>query len=222
MGKLYVFGCSYSSLYEMKLLNDPSINEYYKFRGGNFPKTWSEILSEDLDLELVNMSEWGFDNYSIFENMCKVADKITANDVVIIGWTQVIRFRLFSERFNQFRSINVWDITKNQELIDVSKDTIQEIIINRDNERWVKEVYNWMNVINRLSKLVKFKLIYWSFFPDFAELYIMNDLFKLGAETITQETNNVISNWHFGERGHEIQAKYFMEIVENKRKLKLI
>jgi hypothetical protein len=222
MAKLYVFGCSYSALYGVKQLNNPTINAYYKFRGDSFPQTWSEILSKDLNLELVNLADWGSDNYSIFENFCKVVDDIKEDDIVIIGWTEVTRFRLFSEKSNSFKYINVWDIKKNLDLINVSEEVIKEIIVNRDNQRWSKEVYNWMGVINRLSKSIGFKMHHWSFFIDFPDLYIINDILQLGAKTIGHETNDEIPDWHFGEKGHEVQAEYFKNLLLNKKIPKLI
>jgi hypothetical protein len=222
MAKLFVFGCSYSGVYSLKQLCNPAINAYYKFRGDSFPQTWSEILSKELNLELVNMAEWGSDNYSIFENFCKVVDDIKEDDIVIIGWTQVTRFRLFSEKSNSFKHINVWDIKNNLNFINVSEETIKEIIVNRDNKRWAKEVYNWMKLIDRLSKTINFKIYHWSFFIDFPDMYIINEMFELGAESIGHETNEVVSDWHFGEKGHIVQAEYFKNLILNKKKLKLI
>lgn len=222
MAKLYVFGCSYSGVYSLKELNNPVMNAYYKFRGDSFPQTWSEILSKELDLELVNLADWASDNYSIFENFCKVVDDIKEDDIVIVGWTQITRFRLFSEKSNSFKFVNVWDIKKNLDVLNISEKTIEEIIINRDNKIWSKEVYNWMKVMDRLSKLVNFKIYHWSFFIDFPDIYVINEMLELGAETIGVETNDEVSDWHFGEKGHEVQAQYFKDLILNKKKSKLI
>lgn len=222
MAKLFVFGCSYSGVYSLKQLYNPRMDAYYKFRGGSFPQTWSEILSKELNLELINLADWGSDNYSIFENFCKAVNDINEDDIVIIGWTETTRFRLFSEKSNSFKYINVWDIKKNLDFLDVSEKTIEETIINRDNKRWSKEVYNWMKVIDRLSKVIKFKIYHWSFFIDFPDMYIINEMLELGAESIGHETNGEVSDWHFGEKGHIVQAEYFKNLILNKKKLKLI
>jgi hypothetical protein len=222
MGKLYVFGCSFSSVFSEKSLFNPDMKKYYEFRGGNFPSTWSEILSEDLGLELVNTAQNGFDNYSIFENFCKLSDKITSEDIVIIGWSQVFRFRLYSKSKNQLRSVNVWQTNKNFDLSEISQQTLDEVLVNRDNQLWIDEVYNWMKLINHLSKLVKFKLYYWSFFVEFPEYYIINELLNLGAKYISHETNGEVGDNHFGEKGHQVQAEYFKNIILEKQKPKLI
>ena len=215
MGKLYVFGCSYSALHNIHLLNDPSLKRYYEYREGTFPPVWSEILAEKLGLELVNTAEWGLDNYSIFENFCKLSDQINSEDVVIIGWSQTFRFRLYSETLNRLSSLNVWKTNENHQFSNISQQTIDEVLVNRDNSLWVDEVYNWMNIINRLSKLVNFKLLHWSFFTEFPKMYLINKLLDLGAEYITHETNGEVNNEHFGEIGHQVQAEYFKNIILN-------
>lgn len=213
MSKLYVFGCSYSGLHNIVLLNNPSMKKYYEFRGGNFPKTWSEILAKKMDLELVNLAEWGSDNYSIFERFCEISDKIKPDDIVIIGWSQTLRFRLYSEPLNSLSSLNVWDVNRNENFLDISKNTITEILVNRDNKLWVDEVYNWMKVIKQLSNLVGFKLYNWSFFSEFPDLYIIDDVLKFGAKYISDETNGYVDDQHFGEVGHQVQAQYFQNII---------
>jgi hypothetical protein len=221
MPKLYVFGCSFSSVFDQKSLLNPAMKSYHEFRGGNFPLTWSEILSEDLGFELVNFAHPGFDNYSIFESFCKVSDKINSEDIVIIGWSQVLRFRLYSKMLNKLKSVNVWQTSRNVDL-DIPKQTLDEVIVNRDNQLWIDEVYHWMKLINLSSKLVKFRLHYWSFFVEFPEFYIINELLDLGAKYISHETNNKVDDNHFGEKGHQVQAEYFKNIILEKKKPKLI
>lgn len=213
MSKLYVFGCSYSAVHNMHLLNNPSMKKYYEFRGGNFPPTWSELLAKKTGLELVNLAEWGSDNYTIFERFCDISDKITSNDVVIIGWSQTLRYRLYSESLKSLSSLNVWDINKNENFSDISKQTINEILINRDNQLWVNEVYNWIKLIKQLSNLNGFKLYNWSFFPEFPEMYIIDDVLEFGAKYISHETKGYVDDQHFGEIGHQVQAQHFENII---------
>lgn len=213
MSKLYVFGCSYSAVHNIHLLNNPTMKKYHEFRGGNFPPTWSELLAKKMGLELVNLAEWGSDNYTIFERFCEVSDKITPNDVVIIGWSQTLRYRLYCESLNSLSSLNVWDINRNENFSDISKQTINEILINRDNPLWVNEVHNWIKLIKQLSNLNGFKLYNWSFFSDFPEMYIIDDVLDFGAKYISHETNGYVDDQHFGELGHQMQAQYFENII---------
>lgn len=215
MNNLFIFGCSYSSIYYEGLEIDVNLKKYYEFRNGNFPKTWSELLANELELNLVNTAMWGISNYDIFEKFCQKIDDINKNDIVIVGWTEVNRFRLYSEKNDSLISVNVWGINDEKKFGSISQNLIEEIIINRsDCDSWINEVYSWMKLIDKLSELIGFKLYYWSFSKDFPEICIYNDLIDLGAENIITETNNVVLNGHFGEIGHIVQYNYFKDIIK--------
>jgi hypothetical protein len=222
MGKLYIFGCSFSAKYDNNTLNDLSIKRYYDYRGQNFPLTWSELLANNLKLNLINTARWGANNYEIFENFCNKSSVITKDDIVLIGWTGINRFRLHSELFNQLTTINVWGKIDNTVFPNISQNTIDEILANRDNTTWVNEIRSYMNLIDSFSNVVGFKTIHWSLFDYIPEISILNTLLNLGAEYITHETNGEIINEHMGEIGHQKQAKYFEDIISNKQKIRLI
>lgn len=211
MSKLYVFGCSHSAKHGNNLTFNV-IKNYYDFRNGNFPKTWSELLSEYLNYELLNFGEWGYDNYTIFSKFCKNLNNINKNDIVIIGWSELSRFRMFSEKKNTFISFNRGSRSDNQDCEFLTQSTIDEILVNRFNYMWVDEVYDWMSVIDSLSNKIDFKVIYWSFYGVFPKLYILDKLLDLGAETISEETKGLVTDkFHLGEKGHIIQYEYFKE-----------
>lgn len=213
MPNLYIFGCSFSALYNELCLGDPSIKSYYDFRGQNFPLTWSELLAKDLNVNLINTARWGADNYELFEKFCKHSEFLKKDDIVIIGWTGVDRFRLYSENYNSLISVNVWGKDNNQYFKNISQNTINEIVVNRDNDPWSNEIRSYIKLINTLSNSVGFKIIHWSFFNYFPELEILSTLFNSGAEYITHETNNKIINEHMGEKGHLVQYQYFKQLL---------
>lgn len=215
MNNLFIFGCSYSATYDEYLAIDVNLKKYYEFRNCNFPKTWSELLANELELNLVNTATWGSNNYDIFENFCKKIDDIKFDDIVIIGWTEVNRFRLYSEKFNILYPVNCWTKNDGDIFESVSQLSLDEIILNRsDCSLWNDEVRNWIKVINKLSKLIGFKLYYWSMTKDFPEICIINDLIVLGVEDITSETNGIVGNGHLGEIGHIVQCNYFKNIIK--------
>ncbi len=216
MDKLYIFGCSHSAVHNDVVLKNPDMKKYYEYRGGNFPSTWSELLARNLKLELVNTAKWGSDNYRIFETFCNKIDEIEDSDTVIIGWSGVSRFSLYSEKYNILSSVNAWSANINDEFVDISKQTVDELLINRDNSRWIEEVYSWMKIIEKLSKLIGFRVYFWSFFNEFQELYIAHDIIKLGGEHIITETNGEVANYHLGERGHIVQSHYVANMLKKK------
>jgi hypothetical protein len=225
MDKLYIFGCSHSAVHNNKLLGISHMKKYYEYRGGNFPPTWSELLAKNLELELVNTAVWGLDNYRIFEIFCNTVEKIKSGDTVIIGWSSASRFSLYSEKYNTLHSVSIWStstkkefINISKEFINISKQTIDEMLVNRDNPRWVEEVYSWTKVIEKLSKLIGFKVYFWSLFEEFQKLHIEHDLIKLGAEDIITETNGKAADHHFGEKGHTVQSHYIASMLRKKYK----
>lgn len=222
MNKLYIFGCSHSAVYDDIVLKNPSMKRYYEYRGGNFPPTWSELLARNLKLELVNAAKWGSDNYRIFETFCNKVDEIQNGDTVVIGWSGVSRFRLYSEKYDTLSSVNAWitgtGMEFDVEFPNISKQTVDEMLVNRGNTRWVEEVYNWMKVIEKLSKLIGFKVYFWSFFNEFQELYIEYDVLKLGAEHIIAETDGEVADYHFGEKGHIAQFQHIANMLKEKYK----
>lgn len=218
MEKLYVFGCSHSALYDSNVLKNPDMKKYYEYRGKNFPPTWSELIAQNLRLELVNTAQWGLDNYRIFEAFCNKVQQIQKDDVVIIGWTGVSRFSLHSETFDTLLSVNVWTTFTDTEFPNISKQTVEEILVNRSSPKWSEEIYSWMKVIERLSKLIGFKVYFWSFFEELPKLYILKDILKLRGEYITTETNNEVVNYHLGEMGHVVQSQYIATSLKKKYK----
>ena len=218
MEKLFVFGCSHSALYDSNVLKNPDMKKYYEYRGKNFPPTWSELIARNLKLELVNVAKWGLDNYRIFETFCDKVQEIKKGDTVIIGWSSVSRFSLYSEMFDILLSVNAWSTDINKEFTDISKQTVDELLINRNNPRWSEEVYSWMKVIEKLANLIGFKIYFWSFFDELPELCIIHDILKLGGENIITETNNEVVNYHLGEIGHVVQSQYIMTTLKKKYK----
>jgi hypothetical protein len=145
-----------------------------------------------------------------------VLDKINPNDVVVIGWSFKERFRLINERTNQF--VRVTPNVK-PKLINVSNSTIDELLINRENQLWVTEVMNWEKLIRKSLKLTNVDLLTWSFDNTFpTQIYIFDELIKLGAETIGMETKGKINDSHMGEYGHIIQSDYFFNQLKSQTK----
>jgi hypothetical protein len=72
-----------------------------------------------------------------------------------------------------------------------------------------------------LSKLIGFKIVYWTFDTNLNKSYYVStnnfrqDLIKQGAEDITLETNGKLIDDNFGENGHLIQFKYFLNYIQN-------
>ena len=225
MNKLWVFGDNNSAIFGKT--KERRFKYYKEYRGGVFPKSWSELLSNQLNFELKNMAVFGQSNYDIFDMFCKCAEQIQKDDIVIIGWGYVQRFRLVDEttnsfvtiRPNQFKSEHI----NNPALLNgIDINVVNSILNNRTNTEWITEIYGWENVINLLSKYIGFKIVYWTFDSNLNKPHYIStndfrmDLIKNGAEDITWETSGKLIDDNFGEKGHLVQFNYFLNHINIK------
>lgn len=214
MNTLHTFGCSYTAGYDTFFRIEYC--NYRKFKGGTYPKIWAELLSEKLSLDLNNYGIGASSNYEIFQTFCDNVDQLKEKDVVIIGWSFKERFRLVNDQYNDFIRIGPGYSVK---LPNISQNTIDEICVNRMNERWIDEIYSWEKLIKKLCETIGVKLLIWSFDGTFLEHRGMRNILEdMGAQTITEETNGEIEDLHFGELGHIIQSNYFHDILTGKIK----
>lgn len=222
MNKLWVFGDNNSAIFGKT--KERRFKYYKEYRGGTFPKSWSELLSKELGTELKNMAVSGQSNYDIFDMFCRCVEQIQKYDIVIIGWGYVQRFRLVDETTNGFVTIRPNQFKPehidNPVLLNgINIDVVNSILYNRTNTQWINEVYNWEVIINLLSKLIGFKLIYWTFDKKLNKPHYLStnnfreDLIRLGAEDLTTETGGKLIDSHFGEKGQFIQSDYFYKFL---------
>lgn len=245
MSTLWTFGCSFTANYDpIEGLHYPFENifdKYKAYRGGNFPKIWPELLSEKLKMDLMNCAKGGSSNYKILNQFFDVCDIIEKNDIVIFGWTSVLRFRVanFSEDiFNEILPNNT-----NFSGDDVSTSALNEIVYNRSHILWVNEVRNWIRMINVFAESKGFEVYHWtsdetifdqfSTFIDEKKYIIIDESTNETGKTnllghinmpmfyngelkgrIRDETNCLISDDHQGEFGHKIQCEYFYNHIK--------
>jgi hypothetical protein len=227
MDNLFVFGCSFTEDYN----NSKAYEEYKKYRGGVLPKNWATILGEKLNMNVFNYGKGGSGNLHIFMKFCSLCDKINEGDIVIIGWSKSTRFRWVQG--NDWVHLNGSD----RDLPSITMKTCNEIIVNRSSDLYIKEVYDYENIIKELSKYKKFKVFFWSSDNNIIyksnkteECYLLIDynnnnidftpfnlIFKDdGALTIRNETNGKIEDDHLSEKGHIKQSDLFYQhIIKN-------
>ena len=189
-----------------------------------FPKSWSELLSKKLNLKLKNYAIKGQTNYDIFEWFIKLLPNIKQGDIVMIGWTDMQRFRVVNPTTNDFVSVRpegVEYIGSPTGIINsISSISLEEVSNNRKLTPWHDELYNWEQHILFLSKTMGFKVYFWSFDNTLHKSYYIstinfrNKLIDMGAEDITMESKGVLEDKHFGEMGHIIQSDYFFNYIK--------
>ncbi len=222
MKRLWIFGDNNSAIFGKT--KERRFKYYKEYRGGIFPKSWSELLSKELGMELKNMAVSGQSNYDIFDMFCRCVEQIQKDEIVIIGWGYVQRFRLVDETTNGFVTIRPNQFKPehidNPALLNgINIDVVNSILNNRKNTEWVNEVYNWETNINLLAKLIGFKILYWTFDSTLNRTHYIStndfrtDLIKRGAKDITWETNGKLRDDNFGEKGQLVQFEYFLNHI---------
>ena len=204
--KLYVFGDSFSAGFSFE---SNWTNPYVNWKGYT-PKGFGEIISQKLNLELINLSENASDNYSILQKFCDNEKNIKKNDLVIIGWSSPLRFRLVSKDWITILPNYDKFSTKEIDKTKISESTLIEILLNRDDIRYCNEVNSWIKLLNNLDK----NIIHWTPFDQRLDCMFLNKF-----ETIVTETNGKLNDWHFSENGHKQLSDLFINKFKSKNKI---
>ena len=217
MSKLWIFGDSFSA--SNNRANVESWRRKYIKWKGYIPKVWPEYLNETLNYRLINLSISGTDNYTIFDTIIDNIDKIEPNDIVIIGWTSTLRFRLIdrNDNFNTLRPSHISDkstLDTSFEYKNISLDTINQILVNRDNILYEYELNRFIKIINLYLKNVK--VLHWSPFQIHQPNLKIKRIDGLDLlETITIESNNELIDYHYSESAHiELSNKIYNILYE--------
>ena len=220
MNTLYVFGCSYSETFSSSTYSD-----YINYLQST-PKSWSELLSENLNLKLHNTAEGGSSNNEIFEKVCKSVDLLKENDILIIQWSFLHRFRLAEEdgdgwqRLGVSSDVDYWPV-----------EFINKIAMNKTKKVWKEEIYNFEKIINKLCEEIGCKVYYWYVGNDFIydkvdiqnkSQYLLNDvktnpllhIQNLGEVPIEIETNGEVNDKHFGTSAHNKIFELFLNQIK--------
>jgi hypothetical protein len=234
MKTLWTFGCSYT---EGFVEGSETFQQYKKYCGGEFPKTWPQILSEKLGYVLINKGEGASGNQQIFQEFCKNSDKFTQNDIIIIGWTFLERYRIALDN-GTWLKLGPGKISHDTV---ISEDCHEAIVLNRTLRPYVEEIYNYEKLIDRFCESLSINVYYWTIINELIynqppeilnnRKYLINDLIKdqydnvftvsnkFGGYNINDETNGLIKDFHQGKTGHVVQAELFYKhIVEHNRK----
>ena len=232
---LYTFGCS---------LTDEFGQEYKNYRKDTLPDIWPTILSKLLNENLINLGKSASSNYSIFRRFISVSEKIKQNDILIFGWTSILRYQ-FIDHLNQLVDILPNDESK----LTPSSKTHEEILLNRDSILWVYEILDYIKLINLFCEKINCRVYHWTSDDEITKFVYKNNtelVDKLNfisidelkydnlycanmfdylcnpkhyggnsVAKIIEETDNLIDDHHLGEKGHKVQAELFYEHIKN-------
>jgi len=206
MKTLWTFGDSFTEGYDKKY--EWSKN-YIKWKGYT-PKVYGEVIADRLGINLKNIGQGGSDNYTILERVCENVDKIKDDDLIIIGWSSPVRFRLVGQDEKTWRSL----IPSFDNKIDnfgkmISQSTLDEIFVNRDTKPYQHEVIHWIKLLNKTFKTNT--IIHWTHAMHGTTLWNFGQYNR-----IITETNGEVNDGHYSEIGHIELADALMAIMDSK------
>lgn len=197
---IWIFGDSFSCT-----LDNPNTwaTDYVKWKG-YIPKTFGQIIGDHYGIGVKTMAESGLDNDTIYEIICESAPHINSDDIILIGWSNILRFRLSIN--NKWQSILWYDLDSN---FGVDRRTILDIITNRESKVYEDEFLKRKNFLNWLFK--NNKIIHWT--PFSQQFHLMNGFEPI--ETVYKETNGLIDDKHYSEFGHKVLADRIITILDD-------
>jgi hypothetical protein len=206
MGTLWTVGDSFSSDFDIHSDDDSNVKKYLKLKNENTLISWPNTLSVMLNYKIKNLAKGGNSNYQIFQDFCDVSSQISENDVVIICWGLITKFRtVWNNNFknNYPTKGGFWD----------------NVIEDRENIKWSDEIYSWENLILNYAKCKKFKIYFWcgeeKNLVKNKQITTIQSLIRLGCKTMNDDTNGLINDSHFSVDGHKQLALIFYNLINN-------
>lgn len=205
---IWIFGDSYSTSFNhISVINDWG-KDYINFKG-YVPKSFGDIISDKLDTEVKHFARGGICNDTIYELICENAPLINKDDIIIIGWSELTRFRL-SGRDSEWCHLISNSQNNFSELPNVSENTLDEVFVNRSLKLYVDEYMKRRNFLNWLFR--DNILIHWTPFVHQFKFILGYG----GISTISLETNDLIKDGHYSETGHKQISNNLIKLIGDK------
>jgi hypothetical protein len=203
MKKLYVIGDSFSSkFYEPQEAPDSWKNKYIDYKGYE-PKFFGEFITEELGIDYEILTKGPHDNFKMIECFIDNLDKFNDGDILSFGWTDPSRLRFVDFSTNEWEVINAHNMTGDY-LCGVSVSTLIEWAANRQHKLYGDELIKWTKLINK--SLPNVSIIHWTW----------GNNSYLPFDRIVDDTNGIINDLHWSERGHQQFANWFLDVYNKK------
>jgi hypothetical protein len=207
MKKLWIIGDSFSSdFYEPTEGPDSWKNLYCDYKGYN-PKFFGHFVSEDLNMDYEILTKGPHDNFKMIECFIDNIDKFNDGDILSFGWTDPSRIRFVDFSTNEWEVINAHNMTGDY-LRGMSVSTLIEWAANRQHKLYGDELIKWTKLISK--SLPNVFVIHWTW----------GNNSYLPFDRIVDDTNGIINDLHWSERGHQQFANWFLDVytkkIENK------
>jgi len=219
MSKLWIFGDSQSCAWDSIIhgTHKEYVDKY------NPQIHFSDILLEKLNIdEVTNLAVEGSCNYTILESVGNCIDDMNPNDYVVIGWSEITRWRCTSLNKNNWTIVApnfTFPDTENME------EVYRYESVERNSDIVIKELESWIRILNKSLP----PTLNWSGVPLSFDLqssafmdeeknkhrnkrYLKKPNFLI--KRIDQETD--IKDKHISEKGHKDVGTWMVNMLKEK------
>ena len=195
MNKLFVFGDSYSTRFSHTSFVDHG-PAYIKFKGYEV-KNYSDLIAEHFNLNVYNFSECAICNEDIFSRFMDNYHNIQDDDMVLFSWTDISRFR-YAKGKNWAQSTYYMN------------DLVRLTLDNRCHPLYEERQLKNMDFIDNVLK--NNRVIHYSW-----GVKLLKD-----GETVRNETNNLIHDDHWNEKGQINLCNQIIEELSKSNKIRIL
>lgn len=214
MGILWTFGDSFT--FGQGCRPDGYYPEYfYKYRkeGDNI---WPVLLSNRLNIDLINHGKCGASNDYILDSIIKNFNNIKEGDYVIVGKTLYQRFDVKNNLTGDFFHVSGYG---EKNLIDkyryfLRNDEEVEILLNYAYYFASDPIFKERQDLR--FNFIKDRLVEKNIF--YYEWMFLDNIIK-DFELIKTQSKNEFDDGHFSFKGHQQMCDYIYEIIQNPKKL---
>ncbi len=190
---------------------------------GRESKDYCKFVAEEYSMLSENKGVAGSSCNQIFADFLKYQKEIQSGDILIIGWSPVMRYRLAKQRpdktmmWQQIWAAG-WHGGIEEACVDgtcVTKEVAEHIILNRYefSDFYSDEINDWGFFIKEWAKLKGVKVVFWTWCDStFGGKHNINVDIPIRTRTdMSVESDGIVKDGHYGEVGHKELAD---EIVE--------
>ena len=201
--RLWVFGDSFSTPWSQ------TKGQHKRYWVEKNPIHFEQILLQKLDVGAsTNLAITGLDNYSILESIGKNIQKIDESDYVLIGWSDITRYRTTRLNTNIWTTLTVNMVIPKTEPVSP---IYQEECFTRDSQIVVEELESWIYILNRaLPK----NTLHWTPFQDQVVHHKM-DLFTPNFKLKRIFEEGEVEDNHMTGEAHKDISKWMIDIFNN-------
>ena len=221
---LFIFGDSFSNDWETvhnmkpvlqhdgnyRTLGQTKYSKQYQKQHNKYPIHFQDIIKSEFNCEhILNYSGGGYCNYSILDSIGKYIKLIKENDIVLIGWSSITRWRFIEPNTKKWRIL--YPNTK-KEFYPAG---FYEQILHRDTSLTMQEIRNWQYIL--LKSLPKNTLFWSPFVYDGDEHPYTPFEFPDGTkiESIFENTNGKIDDYHYSENGMKSIGDWLVKLIKD-------